>query len=1465
MRFFRLLLCFFLLTPAAIAQDESEDDGGFLTRTIENALSGAGREVELVGFEGALSSEATFERLTIADARGVWLSLEDVALNWSRASLLRGRLQVRSLTAQSLVLSRLPETAVTDEAEEAPEDTADSSGFALPDLPVSINVETFEVSVIELGEPVIGIPVELTLNASARFDDEGLFVDLDADRIDDVAGRFAVGATVLRDGTEIAINLALDEAPEGIAARILNLPGLPSVDLSVAGQGPLDDFTANIRLATDNAPRLSGQVELIAQPADEVEGMPDRRILADIGGDITALFAPEYRSFFGPDVRLNLNTLLAADGAIDVQDFSVASQALDLMGRVSLSGDYWPQLVDIRGQIALVDGEDVRLPGADVSLTSALLYLSFDAQAGDALSGVLDLRGVQHSMADVNTVALKIDGTLNGSVEAIDSLNADVTFSADGVAMQDLGLASALGQALQGAVSLAYADGRPLEVRDLALSGADYGLSGDAVIALLEEGVPTDLDVTVSAQDLSRFAAISGQDLSGAAELSVAGDVVPLTAMFDVSIKGETNDIALGVPEADGVLAGRTTLALDAARDDTGITVKGLAIDGQAINLAGDVSLNSAFWPSLLNLTGRVAQPDGSDVILSAAEGGITLKTIALDVSYDAAKGDALKGLFDIQDLNHTAARLGMLKLEVDGTLTKAADTFGSIVTDITFDARDLALQNEDLASALGQVIQGATTISFAPDAPLEVRGLTLSGPDYGANGEATIAIFEEGMPTDLTMRVVAEDLSRFAVLAGQDLSGAVAISAAGSVSPNDAFFDISVEGEANDVALGIPQADAVLAGRTTLSVVALRDETALTIRDLKIDNDALTATAEGVLGAQDSNISAQVSLSDIALVAPQYEGAVLLNAAARQTEEGWWDIDTDLEAPYDSSITVKGLATGPDADLVFEIAVPDVQPVLPTAQGPLQADGRVWQSQAGYEVDVRAGGPFGASLKVLGLATGPDARVTLSADLPNMGVFLPELSGALAFNGEVARQGEDWAVDSRLEGPAGMAADISGTAKPDASAVDIGVVGQVPLALAGPFVAPRSLTGPVSFDIAVNGPPALGSVSGRISTTDVAFSDPETRIALQNIRTQVDIAQSAAQIDVEAGVAAGGRITVGGKVDLVSLAGDLAIVLDNALFVDPSLYAATVDADISVNGPLTGGARIAGDIVLGEVNVTVPETGVTAVGTIPEITHIGASGRVTNTRARAGVIPKVEEASSGSAGPPYPLAIDISAPNRIFIRGRGLNVEMDGGLKIGGNTNDIISSGSFDLVRGRLDIIGKRFDLDEGTVEFAGDFTPYILFVTTTEVPDGTASISVEGPADDPEITFSAVPEVPEDEVLALILFGRYVSELSAFQALQLANGVAQLTGRGGVDLIGGLREGLGLDELDVTTNEAGSTSVSAGKYITDDIYTDVTTNTEDGTDISLNIDLTTSLKGKATVGEDGDSSIGLFFERDY
>lgn len=64
-----------------------QDDRDYLTAFLEDTLSDAGRQVTVTGFAGALSSQATIEKLTIADDQGVWITLNGVVLDWSRSAL----------------------------------------------------------------------------------------------------------------------------------------------------------------------------------------------------------------------------------------------------------------------------------------------------------------------------------------------------------------------------------------------------------------------------------------------------------------------------------------------------------------------------------------------------------------------------------------------------------------------------------------------------------------------------------------------------------------------------------------------------------------------------------------------------------------------------------------------------------------------------------------------------------------------------------------------------------------------------------------------------------------------------------------------------------------------------------------------------------------------------------------------------------------------------------------------------------------------------------------------------------------------------------------------------------------------------------------------------------------------------------------------------------------------------------
>ncbi|MEX0312182.1 MAG: translocation/assembly module TamB domain-containing protein, partial [Tateyamaria sp.] len=237
----------------------------------------------------------------------------------------------------------------------------------------------------------------------------------------------------------------------------------------------------------------------------------------------------------------------------------------------------------------------------------------------------------------------------------------------------------------------------------------------------------------------------------------------------------------------------------------------------------------------------------------------------------------------------------------------------------------------------------------------------------------------------------------------------------------------------------------------------------------------------------------------------------------------------------------------------------------------------------------------------------------------------------------------------------------------------------------------------------------------------------------------------------------------------------------------------------------------------------------------------------------------------AGGSGPAYPLDLLVRAPSRIFIRGRGSDAELGGQVRLSGTTADTLSVGQFVLIRGRIDVLAQRFELDEGRVTLQGRFDPFLRLVAQTNTSTGTARIVVEGPADDPEVRFESTPDAPQDQVLAQIFFGRDISQLSAFQALQLASAVASLAGSGGEGLVSRLRGSFGLDDLDVTSDTEGNTAVRAGRYLSENVYTDVTVGGADGPEVSLNLDLTPNVTVRGSVGADANTGIGIFIEKDY
>ncbi|QPM90406.1 translocation/assembly module TamB domain-containing protein [Pseudooceanicola algae] len=1373
------LTALLLPAPVLLAQDADEDDGAnFLSRTLQKVLSSAGREVRITGFEGALSTQATLGKMTIADDDGIWLELDNAVLDWRRLALLRGRLQINELTAESLTIYRLPPT-VEDTSAPAPE----SSGFSLPDLPVSINLDQMRLDKVDLREPVFGQAAVLSLTGKAALANGGLDTDIQIDRLDR-DGEISVTAAYAPDNEQITVDLTVQEPEGGILAHLMQLPGLPSVDLTVNGEGPLDNFAADLRLATDGEDRLTGKAA--------ITGRDDggREFNLNLGGDLTALAAPDYRDFMGTDIGLVATGSQDSDGAINLDLFRVRSAALNMEGKLALDADKQPSFFDLTGQIASPQGADrVDLPfGEGISLAGADLKLDFDRSQSDAITGRIEARAPAAQGFAADTLALDISGALpkDGAGQV------GIAFDASGLSTDDPALAQAVGDAVTGSATIGFGEG-PVEIRDLVFNNDVVALTGSASFETEEKKANVSVAAQADVSDLSAFSALAGlEGLAGQTAVDVTLDMTLPSGEMRLTATGSGDNLRTGIEQADALLATPVALDVDVERNETGLTVHKLDIGNEALQATAE---------------GRLASNDGEiTYALTLADAGVMTGTQSGPVTFGGA-------VTQTEEAMHLTGSGGGTDIAVG---IEAVDNLLAGKLDLDF---ALNLPNEgapDLENALIETGE----LRVQADGSLDPAAMAL---DFSAR-LANSGVFTGGNAGPLS------------------LNGQVRTEAGGVIHAQ-------LSGGGDQLGIGIEAVDNLLQGRLGLEADATVDGTLITLHRARVESPGLTLNASGTMDDGTLDFSASLGLPNSAAPLGEQAGPVDLTLKV-----------TGSEGAYRVVADGKGQDMGIGNDLVDSLFADDSTlraDVSRAAGGGIRIDEASFTSRA-------------ITATASGVVDEEGPKMDFDARLDNMNRLSPQMNGPLTVKGAV-RPDTSGAISVNVtaDGPAGAQARVAGlVAKPDGS-VDVTVNGSVPLGLANGFISPRSVSGTAAFDLALNGQPGLDALSGQIRLSDGRVVAPALGQVINNISGTIGLGGSRANVQMTVAPQDGGRLTIAGPVDLNAPYNANVDVTFASFIVNQGSFATTeLNGTVAVRGALTGGGSVTGRIGLTNTEIRLADTGLGGPEAIPDIRHLSEPRGSYLTRDRAGlVLTETSQAGggSGTAAPPLNLDLQIVADNAIFIRGRGLDAELRGGLTIQGTTADIRPVGQFDLVRGRLDIVAKRIDLTEGYVQLAGSFEPIIHFVAESESGDYVITISIDGSVIEPEVEFTSDPDLPEDEVLSQLFFGSGLNSLSPLQAAELASAVATLTGSGNGGLFEKLRAGTGLDELDVSTNDDGQTSLTLGKYFANGVYSETEVTGDGETSLTLNFDVSDDVTAKAEATSDGDTSLGIFFERDY
>lgn len=593
-----------------------------------------------------------------------------------------------------------------------------------------------------------------------------------------------------------------------------------------------------------------------------------------------------------------------------------------------------------------------------------------------------------------------------------------------------------------------------------------------------------------------------------------------------------------------------------------------------------------------------------------------------------------------------------------------------------------------------------------------------------------------------------------------------------------------------------------------------------------------------------------------------------------------------DFSGPTKIALALSGdlagrpIATSRDAQLNWD-AAGRLSLDAPLKLGDGGADLSIASDAAGWRADLKA------DRAPLALLAGRAAR--LAGDVSGQ-AWLAARNGAVTGSADVQLSGVDLATRNRDPVNATLKADLAARALQltfsarSAAGLALDISGQAPIeSRATPLRIARA-AGPARFDWSLNGPidsvwrivgplgvsaggrvagagqlvlaapgakdaPLSGSGSLRLS--GARLEDRASGVRLEDISAVARLSANGLIIeDMRATDGAAGKLFANGRIGAAG-DGELAIDLDDLRLIRRPDVTARADGQLALAWTRQG-AKLTGAIDLIDAEARQPQS------TAPTPAPIAVE-EINRPVAAQSAAPKP------AASLPVTLDVQITGARRLFTRARGLEAEWALDARVIGTAQKPLLYGEARLLRGQATLAGRPLTFERGVVRFDGPVEAATLDMRARiDAPNLSATLALSGPLADPQLETTSTPALPQDEILPQALFGVNADQLSPLQAAQLAATLAALSGRSAFDIANLARATVNLDRLDVR-EDAGGLLLTGGKYITRDVYLEVSRGALGQTTSSLEWQVRPRLFVISSFLATGDPKLAIRWRREY
>jgi translocation and assembly module TamB len=342
----------------------------------------------------------------------------------------------------------------------------------------------------------------------------------------------------------------------------------------------------------------------------------------------------------------------------------------------------------------------------------------------------------------------------------------------------------------------------------------------------------------------------------------------------------------------------------------------------------------------------------------------------------------------------------------------------------------------------------------------------------------------------------------------------------------------------------------------------------------------------------------------------------------------------------------------------------------------------------------------------------------------------------------------------------------LEGTLSRDAAKSSLTVNGEINLRLLSSFTPTVFVTGIADVRASIVGKLESPQLLGVASLRDVGVRIVDFPLSMSRGNGQIRFTSNQALIENFVASSGGGTISIEGGAALSGLIPAqwrLEAKADQISGEYPKDTLTVMDAQLTLEGNrklqvLSGSAQVRRAYY--SRDVTLEELIVGGGPFTPEFLEAGPGG------------------AGGPSGLPTVLDLHITADNTLIVKNNLADAVGSAYLNLRGSLDDPQASGRILLSRGTLNFRNGRYDLTRGLITLPGHrgIDPTVDFQAEADIRGYHISVNFNGPIAKLQTTVRSDPELPEPDIVSLILTGSISSDTSTVASLgQTGLGLAQ------------------------------------------------------------------------------------------